>query len=145
MSTRTRVKVIRPILIAMGIYLLIIGLGHIFFPDATHEAVGGGEIFDPNHPWMKIASREMGVLFFVIGVAACIAAIEPLKRKWLVFIVVLASILSDVIRGIGVFSGEACPGLWWVIIISIVLWLPIVIFYPYKEAKEEKKDKVDTV
>ena len=139
MTIVTRVKIVRSVLIATGIFLLVNGLGHIFFPVKIHEIVGGGAIFDINNPWMALAAREMGVLFSVIGIAACIAAINPLKHKWLVFIVVLASVLSDVVRGLAVLSGTACPKLWIVVVVSIILWLLIVIFYPYRGAGEQRE------
>jgi hypothetical protein len=139
MTTVTKVKIVRSVLIATGIFLLVNGLGHIFFSVKIHEIVGGGAIFDINNPWIALAAREMGVLFSVIGIAACIAAINPLKHKWLVFMVVLASLLSDVVRGLAVLSGTACPKLWIVVVVSIILWLLIVVFYPYKEAGEQRE------
>jgi len=141
MTTQTRVKIVRSLLIATGIFLLVNGLGHIFFPVRIHEIVGGGGIFDINHPWMALAAREMGVLFSVFGVAALIAAINPLRHKWLVFIVVLSGVLSDVVRGLAVLSGTACPKLWIVVVVSIILWLLIVVFYPYKETGKQRELK----
>ncbi len=139
MTTQTRVKIVRSVLVATGIFLLANGLGHIFFPVKIHEIVGGGGIFDINNPWMALAAREMGVLFSTFGVAALIAAINPLKHKWLVFIVVLSGVLSDVVRGLAVLSGTACPKLWIVVVGSIILWLLIVVFYPYKQAGEQRE------
>jgi len=141
MTTQTRVRIVRCGLIATGIFLLANGLGHIFFPVETHEIVGGGAIFDIKNPWMALAAREMGVLFLVIGIAACIAAANPLKHKWLVFIVVLAGVLSDVVRGFAVLSGTACPKLWIVVVVSVILWLLIVVFYPFRQGGEQRELK----
>ena len=126
MKTETKIKIVRFGLVAMGLFLLIIGLGHIFFPELTHRIVGQ-RAFDPSHPFMSLAAREMGILFFVFGVASLIAALNPLEYKWLVFIVVLSSALSDINRA----SATTCERLWIVMVISIILWLLIVIFYPY--------------
>ncbi|MCK4554930.1 hypothetical protein KAU19_08335, partial [Candidatus Parcubacteria bacterium] len=88
--------------------------------------------FDPTHPYMGLAARELGILFSVFGIAALIAAIDPLRHKWLVFIVVLSSVLSDLNRA----SAVGCERLWMVTAISTILWLLIVIFYPYKESSD---------
>ena len=128
MKTATKVKIVQLGLVAMGLFLLIIGLGHIFFPELAHQIVGQ-RAFDSSNPFMSLAAREIGILFSVFGIASLIAALNPLKYKWLVFIVVLSSVLSDLNRA----SAVSCERLWIVMVISIILWLLIVIFYPYRE------------
>jgi hypothetical protein len=125
---KTKIKIVRGILIIIGIFLLIIGLGHIFFPEQGHQLIGQ-TAFDASNPWMLLASRGLGVHFLVMGLAAFIAAFDPLKHAALVFIVVSSSALIDLVRATGL---AFCPKLWFIMLISIILWLLIVIFYPYK-------------
>ena len=127
-KTENKIKIVQVGLVGLAMFLLTIGLGHIFFPELSHEIVGQ-KAFDPEHPFMAAAAREMGILFSVLGIASLIAAFNPLKHKWLVFVVVLSSALSDLNRA---SAASAVERLWIVMVISIVLWLLIVIFYPYR-------------
>jgi uncharacterized membrane protein len=124
-----KIKITKTILFILGIYLIGLGLGHLFFPEQGHQLIKQ-EIFDSNNPWMAIAVAEMGIMFFVFGIAALIAARNPIKEKNLVFVVVLSNILTDLIRVWAIFFKKSCPGLWIFFIVSVLLWLAIIIFYP---------------
>jgi len=77
MKTATKVKIVQLGLMAMGLFLLIIGLGHIFFPELAHEVVGQ-KAFNPIHPYIGLAARELGILFFVFGIMS-LMAVRPIK------------------------------------------------------------------
>jgi len=124
----TKLKIIRWTLAVMTVFLFVIGISHIFFPAESHKIIGQ-TAFDASHTWMLLAARVLGVYFLVIGITALIAILNPLQHKWLVFIVVLSSDLTDLLRA----SAINCPRLWLIMVISMILWLLIVIFYPYKE------------
>ena len=132
----SKLKITKTILFILGIYLIGLGLGHLFFPEQGHQLIKQ-EIFDSSNPWMAIAVAEMGIMFFVFGIAALIAAKNPIKEKNLVFVVILSSALTDLIRVWAILFKKSCPGLWIFIIASVFLWMAIVIFYP--QNKELKK------
>ena len=133
----SKLEITKTILFILGIYLIGLGLGHLFFPEQGHQLIKQ-EIFDSSNPWMAIAAAEMGVMFFVFGIAALIAAKNPIKEKNLVFVVVLSSILTDLIRVWAIFFKKSCPGLWIFFIASVFLWITIIIFYPYKKKNKWK-------
>ena len=125
----SKLEITKTILFILGIYLISLGLGHLFFPEQGHQLIKQ-EIFDSNNPWMAIAAAEMGIMFFVFGIAALIAAKNPIKEKNLVFVVVLSSILTDLIRVWAILFKQSCYGLWIFIAVSVLLWLALIIFYP---------------
>ena len=125
----SKLEITKTILFILGIYLISLGLGHLFFPEQGHQLIKQ-EIFDSNNPWMAIAAAEMGIMFFVFGIAALIAAKNPIKEKNLVFVVVLSSILTDLIRVWAILFKKSCYGLWIFIAVSVLLWLTLIIFYP---------------
>ncbi len=129
-QTKTKIKITKSALLILGIYLIGLGLGHIFFSEEGHRLIGQ-EIFDPANPWMMIAAVEMGVVFSVFGLMSFVAAKDPIKNKSLVFFVILSSILTDLVRTWAILFKESCPALWIFIAVSVLLWMVIVIFYPY--------------
>ena len=131
----SKLEITKTILFILGIYLISLGLGHLFFPEQGHQLIKQ-EIFDSNNPWMAIAAAEMGIMFFVFGIAALIAAKNPIKEKNLVFVVVLSSILTDLIRVWAILFKQSCPGLWIFFIASVLLWTAIIIFYPRNKNKK---------
>ena len=131
MKIETKIYLVQRALAAMGVFLLVIGLGHIFFPEQGHQLIGQ-TAFDAHNPWMLLAARGLGIFFSVMGLAAFIAAFDPLKHKYIVFLVVFAGVLTDLVRATGV---AFCPKLWMIITISIILWFLVLIFYPYKILK----------
>lgn len=134
LRTEKKTKITKTFLSILGIYLVGLGLGHIFFPEEGHRLIGQ-KMFDPNNPWMIIAATEMGVMFFVFGLISFVAARDPIKNKSSVLFVVLSSILTDLVRVWAILFKESCSGLWIFIAVSVFLWLAIIIFYPYKELK----------
>ncbi len=139
MKIETKIHLVQRALAVMAVFLLALGLGHIFFPEQGHQLIGQ-RAFDARNPWMLLAARGLGVHFLVMGIVAFIAAFDPIKRAALVFIVVLSGALIDLVRASGI---AFCPKLWIIIMISITLWLIIVIFYPYKtEPRLKFYDKI---
>ncbi len=122
-----KLKIIRTVLLLMAVFLFSLGLDHIFFPQQGHELINQ-PYFEAGHPWMVMASKGLGVYFLIMGLAALLAISNPVKDKWLVLIVVLSSALNDLIRASAVGYSGILP----VILISMVLWLLIVIFFPYE-------------
>ncbi len=132
-------RLLKYLLILSGIFQIgYWGVSHLFFPQWYLQSVGLTELA-ANPGSTTVFLNEIGILTIGTGIAAILAAFNPIKNFAIIIVLYINAVGSIFVSLYNILIGKMASGEWITIIVILIQVILLSILYPWHELRANRR------